>query len=107
MAMVNSTREEAAAYAADGYARERGLGALATTFGVGALAAAAAVGGANAERVPVALLAGGPGRGERDGRRLHHTPGDDLDATRRALAQVTCAAARLDDPDTALTELER
>ena len=38
MTMVNSTREEAAVYAADGYARERGLGAAAVTFGVGALA---------------------------------------------------------------------
>ena len=35
MTMVNSTREEAAVYAADGYARERGLGAAAMTFGVG------------------------------------------------------------------------
>jgi len=105
--MVNSTREEAAAYAADGYARERGLGAVATTFGVGALATVAALGGANAERVPVALIGGAPGLGERDGRRLHHTPGDDLDAPRRAIAQVTCAAVVLDDLDTALWDLER
>jgi indolepyruvate decarboxylase len=107
MRMVNSTREEAAAYAADGYARERGLGAVATTFGVGALATVAALGGANAERVPVALVGGAPGRGERDGRRLHHTPGDDLDAPRRAIAQVTCATVVLDDPDTALSDVER
>jgi indolepyruvate decarboxylase len=106
LTMVNSTREEAAAYAADGYARERGLGAVVTTFGVGALATVAALGGANAERVPVALVAGAPGRGERDGRRLHHTPGDDIDAPRRAIAQVTCAAVVLDDPDTAVARLE-
>ena len=86
MTMVNSTREEAAVYAADGYARERGLGAAAVTFGVGALAGSAALGGANAERVPVVMIAGAPGLGERDGRRLHHTPGDDIDAPRRALA---------------------
>ena len=61
--MVNSTREEAAVYAADGYARERGLGAAAVTFGVGALAGAAALGGSNAERVPVVLIAGAPGPG--------------------------------------------
>src|SRR5262245_38988110 len=39
MGMVNSTREETATYAADGYAREAGLGAAAVTFGVGTLAA--------------------------------------------------------------------
>ncbi|HSI30760.1 MAG TPA: thiamine pyrophosphate-binding protein [Miltoncostaeaceae bacterium] len=106
MTMVNSTREEAAVYAADGYARERGLGAAAVTFGVGALAGAAALGGSNAERVPVVLIAGAPGLGERDGRRLHHTPGDDIDAPRRALAQVVGETLVLDDLETALEDLE-
>ena len=104
--MVNSTREEAAVYAADGYARERGLGAAAVTFGVGALAGAAAMGGANAERVPVVMIAGAPGLGERDGRRLHHTPGDDIDAPRRALAQVVGETLVLDDLGTALERLD-
>ena len=36
---VGSTNELNAAYAADGYARQRGLGALVTTFGVGELSA--------------------------------------------------------------------
>ncbi len=106
MTMVNSTREEAAVYAADGYARERGLGAAAVTFGVGALAGAAAMGGANAERVPVVMIAGAPGLGERDGRRLHHTPGDDIDAPRRALAQVVGETLVLDDLGTALERLD-
>jgi TPP-dependent 2-oxoacid decarboxylase len=106
MTMVNSTREETAVYAADGYARERGLGAVAVTFGVGALAGAAAVGGANAERVPVVLIAGAPGLGERDGRRLHHTPGSDIDAPRRALSAVVGETLVLDDLTTALDDLE-
>jgi indolepyruvate decarboxylase len=106
VALVNSTREEAAVYAADGYARERGLGAAAVTFGVGALAGAAAIGGSNAERVPVVLIAGAPGLGERDGRRLHHTPGADIDAPRRALSQVVGETLVLDDLATALVDLE-
>lgn len=106
MVMVNSTREETAVYAADGYARERGLGAAATTFGVGALATAAAIGGANAESVPVVVIAGAPGLGERDGRRLHHTPGTDIDAPRRALAQVVGETLLLDDLETAREALE-
>ncbi len=106
LTMVNSTREEAAAYSADGYARERGLGAAAVTFGVGALGAAAAIGGANAERVPVVLISGAPGLRERDGRRLHHTPGDDIDAPRRAMAELVGETVALDDLETALEDLE-
>ena len=73
---------------------------------MGALAGAAAMGGANAERVPVVLIAGAPGLGERDGRRLHHTPGDDIDAPRRALAQVVGETLVLDDLGTALERLD-
>ena len=35
--LVGTTREDTAAFAADGYARNRGIGALAVTYGVGAL----------------------------------------------------------------------
>jgi TPP-dependent 2-oxoacid decarboxylase len=42
-----------AGYAADGYARMRGIGALCTTFGVGELSAINAVAGSFAEHVPV------------------------------------------------------
>ena len=72
MNMVNSTREEAATYAANGYAREKGLGAVAVTYGVGILATMAALGGANSEGVPVVVIGGAPGLAERDGRRIHH-----------------------------------
>jgi TPP-dependent 2-oxoacid decarboxylase len=47
-----------AAYAADGYARIRGVGALVTTYGVGELSALNGVAGSFAERVPVVLITG-------------------------------------------------
>jgi indolepyruvate decarboxylase len=106
LTMVNSTREEAAAYAADGYARENRLGAAAVTFGVGALAPLAALGGANAERVPVVLIAGGPGLGERDGRHIHHMPSDDMAAPRRLAAEITERAVLLDDPERAFEVID-
>ena len=40
---IGTTREDTAAFAADGYARSRGLGALAVTYGVGALSVVNAV----------------------------------------------------------------
>ena len=71
--------EQGAGYAADSYARLRGLGALVTTFGVGELSALNAIAGAYAESVP--------GRAHR----RHPGPGGQGDPTRRCT--TTCRAA--------------
>ncbi len=47
-----------ASYAADGYARLNGLGALLVTNGVGALSAINGIGGSYSEHVPVVCIAG-------------------------------------------------
>jgi indolepyruvate decarboxylase len=57
--VVNSSDLEAG-YAADGFARMRGLGAVAVTYGVGTMSLLPAIGGAYAERSPVVLINGGP-----------------------------------------------
>jgi indolepyruvate decarboxylase len=57
--VINSSDLEAG-YAADGYARMRGLGAVAVTRGVGILSMVNAIGGAYAERSPVVVINGGP-----------------------------------------------
>jgi indolepyruvate decarboxylase len=106
MRMVNCTREEAATYAADGYAREKGLGAVAVTFGVGILATMAALGGANAEGLPVVVIGGAPGMAERDGRRIHHFPADDVDAPRRMMQEITAHSVLLDDPAEAYDQID-
>lgn len=106
MTMVGSTREETATYAADGYAREKGLGVAAVTFGVGTLAPLAALGGANAEHVPVVLIGGGPGLAERDGRRIHHMPTEDMNTPRRMAAEITAEAVLLDDPEEAFERID-
>lgn len=59
---VGCCNELNAAYAADGYARVRGMGAVFTTMGVGELSAANAIAGSQAERVPVVHLVGVPSR---------------------------------------------
>lgn len=106
MRMVNCTREEAATYAADGYAREKGLGAVAVTYGVGILATLAAVGSANAERVPIVVIGGAPGLAERDGRRIHHMPSADMDAPYRMMQEVAPYCLQLDDPDEAFDQID-
>src|SRR3990167_6076947 len=49
---IGTCNELNAAYAADGYARVRGVGAFVTTYGVGELSAVNGVAGAFAEKVP-------------------------------------------------------
>jgi indolepyruvate decarboxylase len=49
-----------AGYAADGYARTRGLGAVSVAYGVGTLSMINAIAGAFVERSPVVVINGGP-----------------------------------------------
>jgi thiamine pyrophosphate-dependent acetolactate synthase large subunit-like protein len=53
---IGTTREDTSAFAADGYARCRGIGALAVTYGVGALNVVNAIAGAHAESSPVVVI---------------------------------------------------
>src|ERR1039457_481606 len=72
--MINCCNELNAGYAADGYAREKGVAALMLTFGVGGLSAVNAVAGAFAEDLPVIVVSGGPNvHSLTEDRILHHT----------------------------------
>src|SRR5215467_15942838 len=74
---VGDCNELNAAYAADGYARIRGLAALTTTYGVGELSALCGTAGSYAEHLPVIHLVGMPSSGVQAAHRLvHHTLGD-------------------------------
>ena len=57
---IGCTNELNAGYAADGYARKRGFGALVTTYGVGELSAMNAIAGCFAENIPVIHIVGVP-----------------------------------------------
>jgi TPP-dependent 2-oxoacid decarboxylase len=92
---VGMANELGAGYAADGYARVRGLGVVCTTFGVGELSAINAIAGSFAEYVPVLNLVGAPSTlVQKAGRATHHTLGDgDFEHTVRIAAEVTVAHA--------------
>ena len=66
------TNELNAGYAADGYARQRGYGAVVTTYGVGELSAINAVAGSYAENVPVVNIVGLPSSKILDNKTLVH-----------------------------------
>lgn len=57
---IGCTNELNAGYAADGYARIKGFGAIITTFGVGELSAINAIAGSASEFVPVVKIVGAP-----------------------------------------------
>lgn len=57
---IGCTNELNAGYAADGYARIKGFGAVVTTYGVGELSAINAIAGSFAENVPVISIVGVP-----------------------------------------------
>jgi pyruvate decarboxylase len=66
-----------AAYAADGYARVHGAGALVTTFGPGETSALCGIAGAYTEFVPVVHIVGYPSmKAQRNHAILHHTLGE-------------------------------
>ncbi|BBV64973.1 indolepyruvate decarboxylase [Klebsiella sp. STW0522-44] len=95
---VGCANELNAAYAADGYARMQGCGALLTTFGVGELSALNGVAGSFAEHVPVLHIVGAPSTGAQQRREcLHHTLGDgNFDHFRQMSAPVSVAQGVLD-----------
>ena len=57
---IGCTNELNAGYAADGYARENGFGALITTYGVGELSAINAIAGSYSENISVIHIVGTP-----------------------------------------------
>src|SRR6516225_1206167 len=105
---IGTCSELNASYAADGYARLNGLGALLVTNGVGPLAAINGVGGSYSEHVPVICIAGSiPLRSVERGLGMHHTMADgSYDHFLDAYAHVTAAHARL-TPRNAVIEIDR
>ncbi|PPJ56832.1 hypothetical protein CBER1_10160 [Cercospora berteroae] len=100
---TGSCNELNGGYAADGYARIKGVGALITTFGVGELSAINAIAGAYAELAPVVHIVGTPTRAQHESRSLiHHTLNDgEYGRFADMYKHVTVAQADLSDPRTA------
>jgi indolepyruvate decarboxylase len=105
---IGTCSELNASYAADGYARLNGLGALLATNGVGAMSAINGVAGSYSEHVPIVCICGSiPLRSIDRGLGMHHTMADGTwDHFLRAFAQVTAPQGRL-TPRNAVIEIDR
>lgn len=108
LAWVGNANELNAGYAADGYARVNGIGALVTTYGVGELSAINATAGSYAEHVPVLHIVGAPSKDAQAAHlTMHHTLGDgDFTHFIRMASEVSCAVANLEHA-TATGEIDR
>ncbi len=98
---VGTCDEQGAGFAADAYARLRGVAAVLVTWGVGSLKVVNSTAQAWAESVPVVVIAGSPGLAEREGNPLLHHKVKGFDTGVRVMEEVTAMAVELNDPDTA------
>lgn len=107
---IGPTNELNAGYAADGYARLNGVGAICVTYSVGALSAVNAIAGAYVEKVPVIVINGAPSvaktlQYQQTGFSWHHfINGHKTDL--RIYENITVAAARVDDPTFAPNQID-
>src|SRR5256885_1776713 len=105
--LINTCDEQGAGFAADAYARVRGLGAVCVTYCVGGLKVANTTAEAFAEKSPVVVISGAPGMKEREKNPLLHHKVREFDTQKKVFEQLTIASTVLSDPQTAFQEIDR
>jgi indolepyruvate decarboxylase len=104
---IGTTCEDTAGFAADAYARVRGLGAVCVTYCVGGFNLLNAVAEAYAEKSPVVVISGAPGMKEREKDPLLHHRVREFTTQKEIFEKITAASTLLDDPGTAPDEIRR
>src|SRR3954469_10545585 len=105
--LINTCDEQGAGFAADAYARVRGLGAVCITYCVGGLKVTNTTPEAFAEKSPVVIISGAPGMREREKNPLLHHKVREFDTQKKVFEQLTIASTVLSDPQTAFQEIDR
>jgi indolepyruvate decarboxylase len=102
------SHEPGVGFAADAAARITAAPAVAAvTYGAGALNMLNSVAAAYAEKVPLVVLSGAPGKVESSSGLLLHHQAKRLDSQFEIFKEVTCDQARLDDADRAPADIAR
>lgn len=105
--LINTSDEQGAGFAADAYARLRGLGVVCVTYCVGGLKIANTTAQAFAEKSPVVVISGAPGLNERRRNPLLHHKVRDFDTQLKIFRQLTVAATDLTETDNGCQEIDR
>ena len=108
---VPNVNELGSGYAADGYARFRGIGAACVQYGVGTFSLLNCTAGSFVERVPVAVISASPKTHDRQLERseailFHHSTGD-LRADQKVFRNVTVASEIVHSADEAPAQIDR
>ncbi|QDL06785.1 alpha-keto acid decarboxylase family protein [Brasilonema octagenarum UFV-E1] len=104
---INTCDEQGAGFAADAYARLRGLGAVCITYCVGGFKVINTTAQAYAEKSPVVIISGAPGINERIQHPLLHHKVKDFNTQYKIFQELTIASTVLDDPNKAFEEIDR
>lgn len=105
--VINTCDEQGAGFAADAYARVKGLGVVCVTYCVGGLKITNTTAQAFAEKSPVVVISGAPGTNERIKSPLLHHKVRDFDTQLKVFEQITVTTTVLDNPQTACREIDR
>ena len=94
---IGCCNELNASYAAEGYARANGAGAVVVTYNVGVFSALNGIAGAYAENLPVIFISGGYNTNDSSANHyLHHTLGThDFSYQYEMIQKVTCDAVQI------------
>jgi len=105
--LINTSDEQGAGFAADAYARVKGLGAVCITYCVGGLKVANTTAQAFAEKSPVVVISGAPGIKERLRNPLLHHKVREFDTQLKVFRELTIDSVLIDDAETAAFEIDR
>src|SRR3954465_14382348 len=104
---ITMTHEPGAGFAADAYSRINGIGLVCVTYCVGGLNALNSIAGAYAEKSPVVVVSGAPGRKDREKDPLLHHKVKTFETQHRVYDEVTVASTVLLDEERAASEIAR
>jgi indolepyruvate decarboxylase len=104
---ITMCHEPGAGFAADAYSRINGIGLVCVTYCVGGLNVLNSIAGAYAEKSPVVVISGAPGRKDREKDPLLHHKVKTFDTQRRVYDEVTVASTVLLDEHRAAEEIVR
>ncbi len=105
--VINTCDEQGAGFAADAYARINGIGAVCVTYGVGGFKLINSTAQAYAEKSPVLVISGAPGKSERLKNPMLHHKANQYEDQLRIFERLTAASAELSNPDMAFSEIDR
>lgn len=109
MRWAGNANELNAGYAADGYSRVKGMGAIVSTFGVGELSLTNAIAGSFAEHCAILNVVGVPSvNAQAKQLLLHHTLGNgDFTVFHRMFKNISHSSAFISDINSAPNEIDR